>query len=447
MVAVAALIGPPNVGKSSLFNRLTSSRHAVVEDQPGTTRDRSYRRVQHRGQSFLLVDTAGLFANQRDELALAADQLARSAVEDADLLLVVADATLGVTTEDLAVASVVRRSNLPHLLLVNKCDSPERDQLAPEFHRLGLGTPLAVSARRGRGVAAALGHIGRRIPVQEPAPDTADLPQVAIAGRPNTGKSTLLNSLLGHERSLTSPVPGTTRDVVDAEYEWAGRRLMLLDTAGLRRRGRVQMGVERFSVIRSLRAIDRADVCVLVVDASEGVTAQDAHIAGYAADCGCGLVIAANKWELLEEDSSALHRFQDSLRVRMRFIAHAPLAQISALTGRSIKNVPRLALEVYENRALAIPTHRLNVCLLAMGQRRTARGPRGQVARLRYATQTGQKPPRFDLFFSDPRFVHGSYLRYLENGLRRQFKLEGTVVRMRARSARGQQSGGRGGRA
>ena len=419
----------------------------MVEDQPGTTRDRSYRRVQHRGRSYLLVDTAGLFANQRDELALAADQLARGAVADADLLVVVADAMLGVTTEDLAVAAVVRRSGLPRLLLVNKCDSPDRDQLAAEFHRLGLGAPLAVSARRGRGVAAVLNQVARLLPAQDPAPDTSELPQIAIAGRPNTGKSTLLNSLLGRERSLTSPVPGTTRDVVDAEFEWAGQRLMLLDTAGLRRRGRVQLGVERFSVIRSLRAIDRADVCVLVVDSSEGVTAQDAHIAGYAAECGCGLVIAANKWDLLDEDSSALHRFQDSLRVRMRFIAHAPLAQISALTGRSIANVPRLALEVNESRSLEIPTPRLNRCLLALGQRRTARGPRGQVARLRYATQTGRKPPQFDLFFSDPRFVHRSYLRYLENGLRRQFKLEGTVVRMRARPTRKQQSGGRGGRA
>ena len=447
MVTVAALIGPPNVGKSSLFNRLTRSRHAVVEDQPGTTRDRSYRRVQHRDRSFLLVDTAGLFADQRDELALAADQLARGAVEDADLLLVVVDSDLGVTTEDMAVAAVVRRSGLPRLLLVNKCDSPDRDQLAAEFHRLGLGTPLAVSARRGRGVGAALEQISRRIPAEDPAPDTDALPQIAIAGRPNTGKSTLLNSLLGQERSLTSPSPGTTRDVVDAEYEWGGRRMRLLDTAGLRRRGRVRMGVERFSVIRSLRAIDRADVCALVLDAGEGVTAQDAHIAGYAAECGCGLVIVANKWDLLEEDSTALNRFQDSLRVRMRFIPHAPLAQVSALSGRGIANVPRLVLAVDENRSVAIPTHQLNRCLLAMGQRRAARGPRGQTARLRYATQTGQKPPRFDLFFSDPRFVHGSYLRYLENGLRRQFKLEGTVVRMRTRAARSQHSGGRGGRA
>ena len=445
MVAVAALIGPPNVGKSSLFNRLTGSRRAVVADQPGTTRDRSYRRVERGGRSFLLVDTAGLFANQRDELALAADQLARSAVEDADVLVVVADSVLGVTTEDMAVAAVVRRSELPRLLLVNKCDSPDRDQLAAEFHRLGLGTPLAVSARRGRGMAAILDQIGSLAPPREPAVDSDQVPQIAIAGRPNTGKSTLLNSLLGQERSLTSPRPGTTRDVVDAEYEWSGQRLLLLDTAGMRRRGRVQVGVERFSVIRTLRAIDRADVCVLVVDASEGVTAQDAHIAGYAAECGCGLVIAANKWDLLEDDSTALHRFQDSLRVRMRFIAHAPLAHISALTGRSITVVPRLALEVHENRACAIPTPQLNRCLLTMGQRRTARGPRGQVARLRYATQTGMKPPMFDLFFSDPRFVHGSYLRYLENGLRRQFKLEGTVVRMRARAARSQ-SGGRGGR-
>ena len=447
MVAVAALIGPANVGKSSLFNRITGSRQAVVEGRPGTTRDRSYRRVERDGRSFLLVDTAGLFANQRDELALAADQLARSAVEEADLLLVVVDAVLGVTTEDMAVAAVVRRSGVPHALLVNKCDSPDRDQLAPEFHRLGLGVPLAVSARRGRGLTAALDRIGSMLPTHEPDSGEYALPQIAIAGRPNTGKSTLLNSLLGQKRSLTSPLPGTTRDVVDAEYEWAGQRLLLLDTAGLRRRGRVRIGVERFSVIRSLRAIDRADVCVLVVDASEGVTAQDAHIAGYATECGCGLVIAANKWDLLEEDSTALHRFQDSLRVRMRFIRHAPLAQISALTGRSITGVPRLALEVHANRSLQIPTPQLNRCLLALGQRRTARGPRGQVARLRYATQTGQKPPVFDLFFSDPRFVHGSYLRYLENGLRRQFKLEGTVVRMRARAARGQPSAGRGGRA
>ena len=436
MPLVAALIGPPNVGKSSLFNRLSASRHAVVEDEPGTTRDRSYRLIEHASRRFLLVDTAGLFANQEDELALAADKLARAAVAEADLLLVVVDVALGVTAEDQAVADIVRRSGIDHLLLVNKCDSPDRDHLAAEFFRLGLGDPIPVSARRGRGTRDLAGLIVQRMPRERDLPSVDGQARLAIVGRPNTGKSTLLNRLLGTDRSLVSDIPGTTRDVVDAELEHAGQDVLLLDTAGLRRRGRVRTGVERHSVIRSLRAIERADVCLLVVDSSEGVTAQDAHIAGFAAECGCGVVILANKWDLLEEDTSAFHRFQDSLAVRMRFMAHAPMVRISALTGRGAGLVLSEGLQVWQNRQRQISTGQLNRCLLALAARRSARGPRGQISRLRYAVQIGQEPPEFGLHFSDPRFVHRTYLRFLENGLRRTFKLEGSVVRMNVRSSR-----------
>lgn len=441
---MVALIGPANVGKSSLFNRITGSRSAVIEDRPGTTRDRSYRLVDHRDTRFMLVDTAGLFADQGDELAMAADELARAAVDEADLLLVVVDAPLGVTAQDMAVANVVRRSKIPRLLLANKCDSPERDQLSPEFFRLGLGDPLPISARRGRGVNVLLAQIAKFAPKDEPEGEDSNVPRLAIVGRPNTGKSTLLNRLLGQNRALTSPIPGTTRDVVDAPIEFDGRQLLLLDTAGLRRRGRVTRGVERYSVVRSLRAIERADVCLVVIDASEGVTAQDAHIVGFAAECGCGVVVVANKWDLLDDDVSALHRFEDSLQVRLRFIRHVPLAQVSALTGRAVSTVLTHGLTVYTNRSRQIPTSQVNRCLLDLAARRSARGPRGQTSRLRYATQTRNNPPTFNLFFSSPRHVHRTYLRFLENGLRRQFKLEGSVVRMIVRGSHGDAT--RGGR-
>ncbi len=436
---IVALVGRANVGKSSLFNRIVGGRRAIVENMPGTTRDRSYDTANWGGKDFLLVDTAGLNTEGLGELAEAAEDQARAALAEADLLLVVVDVLAGITDRDEAVAAIVRRGETPALLLVNKCDTPARDEQAPDFYRLGLGDPHAVSAQHGLGVADVLDALAGRLPETKTAPpDLAAPPRLAIVGRPNVGKSSLLNRLAGEERALVSEIPGTTRDAVDTTIEVDGREVLLVDTAGLRRRGRVKPGVERYAVLRSLSSVRRADVCLLMLDATEGATDQDAHIGGYVVDNYRGLVILANKWDLVEGDEYAERNAEESMKFRFSFVGHAPVLRISALAGMNVEKILPAALKVDVGRRFTVTTGRLNQFLNRWVGRRPPPSRGGRPAQFRYGTQTGSRPPTFALFFSDPRRIQKNYVRYLENGLREEFGLHGTPVRLVIRGSRGE---------
>ena len=428
---LVAIVGRPNVGKSTLFNRMIGMRQAVVEDEPGTTRDRSYGTVEWGDSEILVVDTAGLSARGLDEVAIAAEEQAQVAVEQADLLLMVVDVTTSFTEADAAVVAILRKSGKPVVLAVNKCDSSRRAEGAHEFHSLGMGRPYPVSAYHGTGVLELIEAILEEVPAfPADSVDETRPPHIAIIGRPNAGKSSLFNRLAGEERALISDLPGTTRDSIDTRLDHAGRPVVLVDTAGLRRRGRVSEGVEKHSVLRALASVRRSDVALLVIDSAEGVTDQDTHIAGYVLESFRGLVVVVSKWDLMSGGPEAEKRFDDELAFRLKFISHSPVLKTSAINGLNVDQLIPTALELYERTRVEISTGELNRFLLQWAARRTPPSNRGRIVRLRYATQTGTNPLTVRLFFSDPRGMHRSYIRYLENGLREEFGLQGVPVRM-----------------
>jgi GTP-binding protein len=427
---LVAIVGRPNVGKSTLFNRLLGGRKALVEDIPGTTRDRLYADLEWEGRPFTLVDTGGLDPTSDEPLAALVRRQVEIALAEADVVLLVVDAAQGPTATDLEIAEMLRRAGPPVLLVANKADNDRRRQAALQFYELGLGEPIAISAYHDLG----LGELRRALaPLLPPAEAVAAAPPelaLAIVGRPNVGKSLLLNAILGQERAVVSETPGTTRDAIDTPLEYAGRRLLLIDTAGIRRRGRIAPGLERHSVQRAQQAIRRCDVALLVIDASEGVTAQDTHIAGMVLEECKGLVIVANKWDLMPDSEESRRRFAAEALERLKFVSWAPLAFVSAKTGLNLPGLLELALEVGEKRSQRVPTARLN----AVVREAVARHPPPPVGRrqfkLYYVTQAEVRPPTFVFFANDPNLLHFSYRRYLENAIRRHFDFEGTALRL-----------------
>ena len=431
---LVAILGRPNVVKSTLFNRLVGGRVAVVEDMPGTTRDRIYGEIEWRGQGMAVVDTAGIAWRQPEPVAADAEAQARLAAAEADLALVVVDVTTGPTELDVRVAREVKRAGRPHLLVVNKADTLQHRELVSEFYSLGLGEPIAVSAMHGTATGDLLDAIQNRLPRVEYRVETDLRPRLAIVGRPNVGKSSLVNVLLGETRSLVHDAPGTTRDSVDTLLEWEGQEVWIVDTAGIRRRGHIDPGVEQHSVLRAVRSIQHADIGIVVVDAFEGPTAQDAHVAGFVLDAGKGVVILANKWDLVVGKESS-DRVDHHLRRIFHFLPESPVAKISALTGRHVDHVLPMALEVHRARHVQVLTSRLNVFLRSWIGRRDPPSRRGRIARFKYATQSGVAPPQFTLFFSNPESIHRSYRRYLENGLREEYGFNGTPVEVKLRAS------------
>ncbi|GIW05916.1 MAG: GTPase Der [Dehalococcoidia bacterium] len=427
---VVAIVGRPNVGKSTLFNRLIGERRAIVEDLPGTTRDRLYGDTDWNGREFLVVDTAGLEVAPADELTRHVQDQVRQAVAEADVIVLLTDVRSGITAADREAADLLRRSGKPVVLGVNKSDSFRYAQNAVEFYELGLGDPIPVSALQGLGTGDLLDAVVALLPPAEPEPVDDDIPKVAIIGRPNVGKSQLLNAILGRERSVVSDVPGTTRDTIDSRLEVNGRPVLLIDTAGIRRRGRVEPGVEKYSVLRSLRAVSRADVVLLVIDAAEGITAQDTHVASYALEAYKGFVIVVNKWDLIEKDTYTADRYTEQVRYAFKFLPDPPVVFISALTGQRVPRVLEAALGVYDRRQQRIPTAQLNQIFIEAQAAHPPPHVRGRRFRIYYATQPEVNPPTFVLFVNDPKLLHFSYQRYLENQLRERVDLAGTPVRL-----------------
>ncbi len=494
---VVAFVGRPNVGKSTLFNRVVGdARAAIVEDRARTTRDRLYGDAEWNGRRFVVVDTGGLEIAPGDPIEAQVQLQARLAINEADVIVFLVDAATGPTPADQDAAELLRRTTKPVLVAANKADNEKRELDAAEFYAFGWEDTFAISASHGRGVADLLDAVVWSLPPESDAEvarkakeaeaeawasdmaagriepylagedadededadgaDGADAgvestdaeaarwdammaaeddepPAIAFVGRPNVGKSSLLNALLGETRTIVSEVPGTTRDAIDTTIPWGRSEVVLIDTAGIRKRGKVASGAaaERYSTLRALKAISRADVAVLVLDASDGLTAQDAHVAGYVIEEGRGLVIAVNKWDIVEDKThKSFDEFAANLRRELAFIDYAPIVSISAKTGQRVQKVLELAVEVWGERRRRIPTGELNRLVSAAVERTPPAMVRGRRSKIRYATQAGVAPPTFVFFATDPQSIHFSYRRYLENRLRDAYGFDGTPIRL-----------------
>jgi GTP-binding protein len=429
---LVAIVGRQNVGKSTLFNRIVGERLAIVEDLPGTTRDRLYADAEWQGRVFTLVDTGGLVLGAEDDLLSRVRLQAQQAIADADVIIFVTDVLEGVTPADQQIAEILHRAQKPVFLAANKADTSQRRMDSADFYSLGLGEVYAISALHGSGVADLLDAVVTRFPPEELEKEgEAKAVKIAIVGRTNVGKSSLLNALLGEERAIVSEIPGTTRDAIDTVLEWRGQSIVLIDTAGIRKRGSIAPGVEKYSVLRALKAIDRADVVLLLIDASEGVTAQDTHIAGYILEASKSVIIVVNKWDLVPKESANMDSFTKHIRSQLKFIPYAPILFVSALRRWQIDQILETALRVYEQRYQRIPTGQLNDLLQESIARHSPPSKAGKRLKFYYATQPVVDPPTLVFFVNDSRLVHFSYQRYLENRIRERWGFEGTPLRLR----------------
>jgi GTP-binding protein len=445
---VVALVGRPNVGKSTLFNRLIGRPTAIVEDVPGTTRDRIYGESDWNGVGFIVIDTGGLEvpeamrATRTGATPAAAEpgftdfiqNQAQVAIDEADAIVLVVDGRDGLTAADAEVADVLRRSDKPVFVAVNKAESQKLKQDAVEFWALGLGDPYPMSAYHSDGVADMLDELVKALPPYPAEEEETETIGIAIVGRPNVGKSSLLNALVGQDRAIVSDVPGTTRDPIDMELTFEGERITLIDTAGIRRRGRVEQGIEQYSVLRSMRAIDRADIALLLIDAQEGVTAQDMHVAGYVLEANKSVVVLINKWDAIEKDSQTMVEYAKTVREQLAFMDYVPVLFISAKTRQRVNKVLPMALQVVSERRHRLSTSEVNQVLSDAYEATQIPTRQGRVLRMYYGTQVGNDPPTFVIFVNDEELVHFSYARYLENRIRAYYPFEGTPIKLLFRS-------------
>ncbi len=428
---LVAIVGRPNVGKSMLFNKLTGRRTAIVEDTPGVTRDRIYGDCDWNGRDFELVDTGGIEPKTDSEMLKFMRRQAETAIATADVLVMVCDIKTGPTAADQEIATMLQRSKKPVILAVNKCDSTGTvDAALYEFYSLGLGDPIPVSAFHGHGTGDLLDLCVEGFPPQEDTQEDEDVIRVAIIGKPNVGKSSLLNRILGEERVIVSNVAGTTRDAVDSYFENEYGKYVFIDTAGMRKKARVNDSVERFSNMRSVEAISRADVCLIMIDAQEGVTEQDTKVAGLAHEAGKGIIIVVNKWDAVTKDTKTMDNYTKSIRNNLAYMTYAPILYISALTGLRVDKLYETINAVSNQNAMRISTGTLNSILADATTRVQPPTDRGRRLKVYYMTQSGVKPPTFVMFCNSAKLFHFSYQRYLENQLRAVFGFEGTPIRM-----------------
>ncbi len=454
---VVAIVGRPNVGKSTLFNRLVGERVAIVEDEPGTTRDRLYGTAEWNGREFTVVDTGGIELEPGSDIDARVQDQAQLAIAEADLILFVVDAEAGLAPVDHDVADTLRRGGKPLILVVNKADNPRRELAANEFYSLGLEPMATVSAAHGRSsgdladliveslppaheperrraAAASVLEDGEGELTEEELAELAETeigpPKIAVVGRPNTGKSTFVNRVLGQERMIVSDVAGTTRDPIDTPITVDGQPAILIDTAGIRRRGSVQQGIEKYSVLRAMKAIARADVAVVMIDATEGYTAQDAHVCGYVIEEGKGLVLVVNKWDAVEKDEHTADEWLKALRREAPYLEWADIVFASALTGQRVGRILAEAMRVADERLRRVPTGELNRVVSDAVRAHPPAYVRNRQGKVFYATQAGVAPPTFVVFVNDPELIHFSYKRYLENRIRAEYGFLGTPIRL-----------------
>ena len=432
---IVAIVGRPNVGKSTLFNQIGRKRVSIVDDMPGVTRDRIYLDAEWLNRAFTMIDTGGIEFDARSHILQAIRSQAQLAMEEADVILFLVDGRAGLTTADEEVARLLRQTKKPVVLGVNKIDSPQRAADIYEFYSLGLGDPIALSASNAMNLGDLLDAVVAHFPDHaEEVRDEEEI-RITVIGRPNVGKSSLVNALLGEERVIVSDVPGTTRDAIDTHFMCDGMKFTLIDTAGMRRRGRIGEAVERYSVIRSLRAVDRADVVLMMISAEAGITEQDKKIAGYAHASGKGVVIVVNKWDIYpnKDDKSTL-RFTEDLRDELGFLQYAPVLYASALTGQRVGRITELVKYVAEQQSMRIKTSVLNELIRDAVSVNPPPMHRGKQLKILFMTQVGVAPPKFILFVNDPKLMHFSYLRFIENRLRESFGFEGTPLQLIVRA-------------
>ena len=434
MKPLVAIVGRPNVGKSMLFNKLVGQRLSIVEDTPGVTRDRLYAEAEWRGQVFDLVDTGGIEPDSDDEILRFMRRQAEIAIENADVIVLLCDIKTGLTASDQEVANLLLRSRKPVVLAVNKCDQtgPTNPDIY-EFYNLGLGDPIPVSAVHGHGAGDLLDACLEHFPPEDQEEEADDVIKVAVIGKPNVGKSSLVNRILGEERVIVSDVAGTTRDAVDSFFENETGKYRLIDTAGMRKKAKVEDRVEKFSVLRATMAIERSDVCLILIDAHEGVTEQDTKVAGLAHEAGKACIIVVNKWDDVEKDDKTMDRMRGEIRRDLSYMTYAPILFLSAKTGQRVGRLFPLIRYVWDQASLRITTGMLNSLLADATARVQPPTDKGRRLKIFYMTQVGIRPPHFVCFCNDAQLFHFSYQRYLENQIRNTFGLEGTPVRLTIR--------------
>ena len=431
---IVAVIGRPNVGKSTLFNALAGKDISIVKDTPGITRDRIYQDVEWLNQSFTLIDTGGIEPDSKDIILSQMREQAEIAIETADVILFLCDVKQGPTDADHRVADLLRKSGKPVVLAVNKVDNFQKEMLDTyEFYQLGIGDPHPISAAGRLGIGDLLEEITTLFPKETREEEEEDAVSVAIIGKPNVGKSSIINKLIGTNRLIVSDIAGTTRDAVDTPVQYHGRNYIFIDTAGLRRKNKIKEELERFMIIRSVSAVERADVCILVIDAEEGVTEQDAKIAGIAHERGKAMIIAVNKWDLVEKDNHTVKEFSDQIRQTLAFAPYAEILFVSAKSGQRLTKLYDLIDAVSENHARRVPTGLLNEVLTQAMVMQQPPSDKGKLLRIYYMTQVAVKPPTFVLFVNDKELMHFSYTRYIENHIRKTFGFEGTPLRFLVR--------------
>ena len=428
---IVAIVGRANVGKSTLFNKLTHSRSAIVNDTPGVTRDRMYGAAELGNRPVLIVDTGGVDVDSTNVIELQVVEQAMWARDEADCVIVVVDNQTGLTGPDREMISQVRKSGKPFFLAVNKVDSPSQHFVLPEFSKLGLENTFPVSAEHGPGLYELIEAVSEALPeIEEESGFDEDDIRIAVIGKPNVGKSSLINKILNSERCIVSDIPGTTRDAIDTSLEWNGRRFILIDTAGIRRKGKTRQILDKFSMVMALKALDRCHVAVLVLDAMEQVSDQDATIAGYALDRGKGCLVLGNKWDLSRENEILFKDFEDRVSHKLRFLEFAPVLTVSALSGLRVEKILPQVEQVYEEYSRSITTSSLNECFERAIQKNPMSSYRGKFMKLYYAAQVKKRPPTFKCFMNYPDGIHFSYRRYLINTLRKKFGFVGTPVRL-----------------
>lgn len=427
---VIAIVGRPNVGKSTIFNRIIGDKLSIVEDKPGVTRDRIYGSGEWNGKPFSIIDTGGIEADGEDRLLRMVRMQAELAIEEADVIVFMVDAKAGITTADEEVARILYRSGKPIVVAVNKVDNLLRMDDIYEFYSLGFGDPIALSGAHGTGLGDLLDATVEKLPELTDEVYEDDVIKVALIGRPNVGKSSLVNAILGEERVIVSDIAGTTRDAIDTPFEKDGQKYVLIDTAGMRKRGKVYESTEKYSVMRAMKAIERADVALIVINGEEGIIEQDKHIAGYAHENGKAAIFVVNKWDVVEKDDKTMQNFTNEMRDQFLFMSYAPIVYLSAKTKSRLSKLFPVINHVAEQHAQRIPTHVLNDIIsdaVAMTPPPTDKGKR---LRINYVTQVGVKPPTILIFANEPELMHFSYQRYLENKIRAAFEFEGTPLRL-----------------
>lgn len=427
---IVAIVGRPNVGKSQLFNRITGKRISIVEDTPGVTRDRIISDAEWLSKNFLLIDTGGIEPDSTDEITAMMKRQAEAAIETADVLIFLTDVRAGVTATDREVAAMLMRSQKPIILACNKCDTPGEPPMEfYEFYNLGLGDPVAISAIQGMGIGDLLDLVVENFPKEAALEEDEDVLKIAVIGKPNAGKSSLINRLLGEERLIVSNIPGTTRDAIDTYVEKDGQKYLFIDTAGIRRKSKVNEKVEKYSVLRSYAAIERADICLIMLDGTEGVTEQDTKIAGYAHNEGKASIFVVNKWDIIEKDDKTMDRMKLEIREGFSYMMYAPALFISAKTGQRIDTIFPMLKAVNENRNRRVTTGMLNDLIADATARVQPPTDKGRRLKILYAVQSATNPPQFVIFVNDVRLMHFSYERYLENQLRNSFDFTGTPIK------------------